>query len=103
MDAVKLCHALPDSAHLDYERRLQRIATRGGVLKVWHCISHTHMFSVFSVVQVFNAVHKQQQELEAKLKEVGSSESKRSKGRAPVTASSGCTTALTGTHDKRSV
>ena len=37
---------------------------------------------VFLVVQLFNAVNKQQKELESKLTEVGSSEAKRQKGKS---------------------
>ena len=38
------------------------------------------LFTLYSVVQVFNAVNQQQKGLEQKLQKVGSSERKRSKG-----------------------
>lgn len=57
---VKNCHVLPGAASLDQERKLQRIATRG-------------------VVELFNAVNKQQKEIEAKLDEAGGSERKKAK------------------------
>ncbi|KAL5477326.1 hypothetical protein EMCRGX_G024115 [Ephydatia muelleri] len=57
---VKSCHVLPAAASLDQERKLQRIATRG-------------------VVELFNAVSKQQKEIEEKLDEAGSSERKKTK------------------------
>ncbi|XP_021936190.1 RRP15-like protein isoform X2 [Zootermopsis nevadensis] len=54
------CRVKPNILDHDYERRLNRIATRG-------------------VVQLFNAVRQQQKSLECQLKEAGSSERKRDK------------------------
>jgi len=50
----EMCHAKPNILERETERKLQRIATRG-------------------VVQLFNAVRKQQKTVEDKLKEAGSS------------------------------
>jgi len=50
----EMCHAKPHVLERDFERKFQRIATRG-------------------VVQLFNAVRKQQKTVEDKLKEAGSS------------------------------
>ncbi|CAH1792663.1 unnamed protein product [Owenia fusiformis] len=60
-----MCHVKPDITRREQERKLQRIATRG-------------------VVQLFNAVRKQQKILDDKLEEVGSSVRKQEKAMKSV-------------------
>ncbi|XP_011403174.1 PREDICTED: RRP15-like protein [Amphimedon queenslandica] len=59
-DVVNGVHVLPSSSLWAYEKTLKQVAMRG-------------------VVQLFNAVNKQQKELQTQLEAVGSSEAKREK------------------------
>lgn len=59
-DVVNGVHVLPSSSLWTYEKTLKQVAMRG-------------------VVQLFNAVNKQQKELQSQLEAVGSSEAKREK------------------------
>jgi hypothetical protein len=60
VNPVSVCHLPPDPSFWTNEKHLKRLATKG-------------------VVQLFNAVNKQQKEIKTKLDDAGSSETKRSK------------------------